>query len=463
VKTPNRAVVIGLGVCGRGVVRALVDRGCAVLVVDDATDPERRRRASEDAAELGAELVVTPDADEWPRLLGGVDALLPSPGVPDHHAALAAAEASGVPVHSELDLARSWDDRTVVAVTGTNGKTTVTSLVTAMLRASGIAAVEAGNSEAPLVSAIDDPDAELFVVEASSFQLGRTHDLRPLVATWLNFAPDHLDAHRDLASYEVAKARIWADVEPGGLLVANAEDPVVLSRIPEALPDGVRVERFGLDPRPDHGPAPDWTMHGDHLVGPGDIDLGPADTLWRQLPVDLANAFAAAATARGAGATVDGIVGALATFGGLPHRVALVAEADGVRWYDDSKATTPQATAAGLAGFDRAVLIAGGRNKGLDLSPLADGIDHIRSVVAIGEATDEVAAVFAGRRPVVRAASMAEAVARAGEAARSGDAVLLSPACASFDWYRNYGERGDDFARLVAAHLTGASDSGRNP
>jgi UDP-N-acetylmuramoylalanine--D-glutamate ligase len=175
------------------------------------------------------------------------------------------------------------------------------------------------------------------------------------------------------------------------------------------------------------------------------------EELPRSLPHDVSNALAASASALESGASLDGVRAALREFQGLPHRVTLVGEAGGVRYYDDSKATVPHAVLAALRGFESVVLIAGGRNKGIDLSPLASEVDRVRAVVAIGEAAPEVERVFEGKRPVTVAASMDDAVAAAASAARPGDAVVLSPGCASFDWYRNYGERGDDFARAVGA------------
>ena len=171
---------------------------------------------------------------------------------------------------------------------------------------------------------------------------------------------------------------------------------------------------------------------------------------------DVANALAAAASTLHGGGTSAGARAALLGFQGLPHRVSLVGEAGGVRWYDDSKATAPHATQAALRGFGSVVLIAGGRNKGLDLEPLADEVERVRAVVAIGEAGPDVAAAFEGRRPVRQATSMDEAVAEAAALARPGDVVLLSPACASFDWYGSYAERGDDFVRAVRQHLASA-------
>ncbi|MDQ3979195.1 MAG: UDP-N-acetylmuramoyl-L-alanine--D-glutamate ligase, partial [Actinomycetota bacterium] len=175
----------------------------------------------------------------------------------------------------------------------------------------------------------------------------------------------------------------------------------------------------------------------------------------RALPHDLVNGLAAAAAAEAAGAHPDAVAGALRGFRGLAHRVTLVAEAGGVRWYDDSKATNPHAALAAISGFPSVVLVAGGRNKGIDLSPLAAAASHIRAVVAIGEAGPDVAAAFEGLRPVVRAASMTEAVEAAAGLAQPGDVVLLSPACASFDQYRSYAHRGEDFAQSVRALLEG--------
>ena len=437
------ALVLGLGVTGRAVARALRARNVEVVVVDDRPGPEARRCADE----LGLALVEAPDADRLAAVMDGVSSLLPSPGVPERHPAFALAAAAGVRLVGELDLAAAWDVRPCLAVTGTNGKTTVTTLVTAMLRASGIVAIDAGNTEVPLVSAIDDPVPEVFVVEASSFRLAPLRRFRPTAAAWRNFAPDHLDVHLDLASYEAAKANLWARAEGDDLAVANADDPVVMAHVPT----GARVETFGLARRGD------WYEDGGTLRGPGGQDVLAVADLPRTLPHDIANALAATATARGGGASLDGARAALTSFSGLPHRVTPVGEADGVSWFDDSKATAPHATVAAVSSFDSVVLIAGGRNKGLDLGSLADLVPRLRAVVAIGDAADEVAAVFEGRVPVVTAGSKGAAVAAAREAARAGDTVLLSPGCASFDWYGSYAERGDDFARAVRAELAGAS------
>jgi len=428
------ALVVGLGVTGRAMATALRAHGHEVVAVDD--HPSAGLEAW--AGEQHLDVVTEPSVGELEALVGAAGVVLPAPGLPERHLVFALADRLSVPVRSELDLAAGWDDRPTVAITGTNGKTTVTLLVTEMLRASGWRAEAVGNTDVPLVSAIADPDVDVFVVEASSFRLARSTAFCPVVGTWLNFADDHLDVHRDLAGYEQAKARLWAGFTADQLAVANAEDPVVAAHAAR-LP---RVETFGLS-------VGDWHVAGAHLRRPGGEPLVAVEDLWRALPHDLTNGLAAAATALGAGATVDGVQAALTGFTGLPHRVELVAEDHGVRYYDDSKATAPHATLAALSGFDSVVLIAGGRNKGLDLGALAAAAPRLRHVVAIGDAADEVTAAFRGKVPVQAAGNMDDAVAQAAVAAHNGDVVLLSPGCASFDWYRNYAERGEDFARAV--------------
>ena len=274
------------------------------------------------------------------------------------------------------------------------------------------------------------------MAEVSSFQLQFTEAFRPLVSCWLNLAPDHLDWHPDMAHYAAAKARIWAAQSHGDVAVVNADDPAVMAAAGR-VPAGVRVVTFSGTGDADFA-VQRRTARPDRLVGPDGLDLIGIDELPRRLPLDLANGLAAAATALMAGATLEGCREGLRQFTGLPHRVELVADADGVRWYDDSKATTPASVLAALAGFDSVVLIAGGRNKGLDLSVLGHAVPPVRAVVAIGEMAADIEAAFGARVPVVTASSMAGAVGAAEQLAQPGDAVLLSPGCASFDWYRSY-------------------------
>jgi UDP-N-acetylmuramoylalanine--D-glutamate ligase len=430
------ALLLGFGITNQAVADALVRRGHEIVVTDD--NPTAASRAA--AAERGIELVEAPDRATYDDLVKVSTAVLPSPGVGDAHVAFELARHHDVPVRSEFDLAEQWNHRPVLAITGTDGKTTVTTLVTDMLQASGVQAVAAGNNELPLVTAIDDPTTDVFVVEASSFRLDHSEHFAPNVGAWLNFAPDHLNLHRSLEAYEQAKARLWRDQPADAVAIGSIDDPVVLKHLRQAR---ARQVTFGLDAEAD------YRVEAGTLVAMDGARLARVDELWRSFPHDVSNALAAAATALAGGATVDGVHDALVSFRGLAHRIQLVAQQHDVEWFDDSKATTPNATAAAVRSFPSVVLIAGGQNKGLDLRVLANEASHIRAVVAIGEAAGEVEQSFAGVRPVVIADSMIDAVAQAATLARAGDAVLLSPACASFDWYKSYGERGDDFAARV--------------
>ena len=433
-EVPPSLLLAGFGATNRAVARALLSRDHTVTAFDDGPDA-----ATIAAAEaLGLELQIAPDDRRLRQLVRAADAMIPTPGLPEHHRALAAARESGVPTASEFDLARIWDSRPIAAVTGTSGKTTVTEMAVAALRCSGLEAVAAGNNDLPLVAAIEQAGAEVFVVEASSFRLAHSLRFEPRAACWLNFAPDHLDIHRDLVSYERSKARLWRWLPPGATAVANRLDSTVMAHLPEDRAAWTFAQL---------GPS-DWSCRAGTLTGPSGPVLGVRE-LRRAMPHDLANALAAAATAAAVGATTEGLGQALRSFEPGSHRVELVASIGGVSFYDDSKATTPHATVAALRGFEAAVLIAGGRNKGLDLRGLLDAVDCVSSVVAFGEAADEVAEVFAADRPVRVAADMGEAVELAASAAEPGSAVLLSPACASFDLYPSYAARGEDFARLV--------------
>ncbi|MGH9116013.1 MAG: UDP-N-acetylmuramoyl-L-alanine--D-glutamate ligase [Acidimicrobiales bacterium] len=443
----RRVVIVGFGVTGQAVARAVLAAGDEPVVFDDAPGA-----GAAGAARLGVDVSPVPDGPGLAAALAGADLVVPSPGVPAGHPVLAAAARAGVPVRSEVELAADAASRPggprVAAVTGTNGKTTVTTLVTAMLRSSGIAAVAAGNIGVPMIDAAAS-GADVVVAEVSSFQLHFTDRFHPRVSCWLNFAPDHLDWHPSLDHYAAAKARVWANQGAGDTAVVNADDAAVTAAAEASIPAGVTVVRYSL-----RQPV-DFRVEADRLLGP-EGPLVEVARLPRCLPHDLSNSLAAAAVALAAGATAGGCARALEATGPLPHRVSLVGRYGGVSWYDDSKATTPDSVVAAVAGFASVVLIAGGRNKGLDLSPLGATVPPVKAVVAIGEAAAHVAAAFAGRVPVKVASTMEAAVDAARAFAEPGDAVLLSPACASFDWYQSYGARGDHFASIV----TGAMQKG---
>lgn len=467
---PRRPLIMGFRVTGQAVARVLAGAGAEPLAADDrptdAIVAEARR--------LGVPLAVSPGRAQLEELVAACDLVVPAPGVPLGHPLYQLAEEHGVPVYSEVELAWRYLEAQyegegrraprVVAITGTNGKTTVTTLAGAILQASGIDALDAGNIGLPLIEAVTRP-AEALVVEVSSFQLQFTERFHPAVSCWLNLAPDHLDWHPSMAHYTAAKARIWENQGPGDVTVLNAADPAVRREAEVGTtPVPAGVQRCWFDARSGSEAAHDGTpdpvfrldasfrLDGGTLVGPGG-PLVALDDLPRALPHDLANDLAAAAVSLAAGATATGVRHGLVATPALPHRVTLVGEAGGIRYYDDSKATTPASVCAAVAGFDSVVLIAGGRNKGLDLKALAVTAPPVHAVVAIGEAAGEVEACFAGLVALRRADSMDAAVAAATELARPGDAVLLSPGCTSWDWYPSYAVRGDHFARLVTELL----------
>jgi len=436
-----RSLVYGLAVTGASTVRALAQRGHDVVVVDDQIDDAKRALA----AELGVELLTTPASLE--ALVGDCDLVSPSPGVPETHDVVAAARRRGVPVRSEIELAYQWEQdrpggaRPILAITGTDGKTTTTLLAAAMLTAAGLRAVAAGNTDVPLVDALD-MELDAYVVECSSFRLAWTEQFRANAALWLNLAPDHLNWHRSMATYEAAKARLFDLQRPSDVAIGYVDDPVVMGHL-DAAP--ARHVTFGRS-------TADYHVDGDTLRGPTGT-ITTVASMRRRLPHDITNALAASALVFESGLADLATAGrAITAFVGPPHRIEPVGERDGVQWFNDSKATTPHAVAVAIHGFEHVVLIAGGRNKDLDLSPMAAEPQRLRSVVAIGESAAEIAELFAPHCTVVRADSMEAAVLAAADAARRGDAVLLSPGCASFDWYPSggYGARGDHFRRLVA-------------
>jgi len=433
--------VLGLGVAGVAVARALARRGTDLLLADDRPEPAHRVLADE----LGAELLTAADLE---RAVGSCEMLVPAPGVPPRNPVVARALAAGVEVASEIELSYRWEaerpggPRPMLAVTGTDGKTTTTLMAAAIVAASGRRCAAVGNTELPLVAAPDD--AEVLVVECSSFRLAFTRDFRPDASAWLNFAPDHLDWHADLDDYRASKARMWAALRGGDVAVAPAGDPTIL-----------RLARSSEGRTVTFGDGGDYRAHGGLLIGPAG-GIVEASAMSRSMPHDVDNALAACAVALESGlARAEHAADALASFRHAAHRIEFVAESRGVRWFDDSKATSPHAASVALAAFPRIVLIAGGRNKDLDLGSMAQ--PSVVAVVAIGTSAAEVAAVFEGRCRVVTASSMEEAVGLADDLASPGDTVLLSPGCTSLDWYANYGERGDHFARLVRERTGGGS------
>jgi len=440
----ERVLVYGLGVAGRSMVRAWIARGGDVVAADDSASDS----ALAEMKALGVEFVAAPDDKRLAELVGWSTLVAPAPGIPERHALFERAARADRRVATELDIAYEWEQeraggpRPMVAVTGTDGKTTTTLLAAAMIGAGGRSTVACGNTDVPLVDALE-LDVDCFVVEATSFRLAFDRSFRAEASAWLNLAEDHLDWHSSMATYEASKARIWTAVRPADVAIGWTGDPVVmrhLGRVP------CRRVTFGAE----HG---DYHVRNGSLVSP-DEEIVEVAALRRSLPHDLTNALCASALVMESGlADRRAVAEALSDFVAPKHRIELVGVADGISWFDDSKATTPHAVVTALRGFDDVVLIAGGRNKGLDLSEIASESARIRAVVAIGDSATDVAAVFSGLRPVEIADSMADAVARARRLATS--VVLLSPGCTSYDWYDGYTRRGDDFTRCVTELIGG--------
>jgi len=409
---------VGAARSGIAAARALEARGERAVVVDAGTP--------EVPVDVGARLGTDGLAE-----LEEARAVVKSPGVPAQAPVVAAARARGLPVLGELELAWRLVPNEVLAVTGTNGKTTTVELLGAIHRAAGLPVAVVGNVGTPysaLAGAVA-PGA-VVVCEASSFQLEDTLAFAPEGAVLLNLEPDHLDRHGTFEAYRAAKLEVFARQRPEHLAVA-----------PPGFPVPGRARRLEpLEDRDGRLVAPDRTAFAE-LRLPG--------------PHNRANAAAAAALALARGIAPAAIDAALRTFPGVEHRLEEVAVLDGVRWVNDSKATNVASTLVALAAFDAPVhLILGGRGKGQSFAALrAPVAERCASVALIGEAAEELAAVLPGAR---RCGDLAGAVAAAGAAARSGDVVLLSPACASFDQFRDFEERGRAFKELVAARRTAA-------
>jgi UDP-N-acetylmuramoylalanine--D-glutamate ligase len=444
--TGAEVAVVGLGRSGVAATRLLAGEGVGVYASDAAATPA----APGVLAELRTLAGVTIDTGrhDFARIRRAAG-LVVSPGVPPEAPALAAAREAGVGIVAELDLgwgALAARGTRCVAITGTNGKTTTTAQVAHALQAGGIAAVAAGNIGRPLCDiAVRGERYAWLAVEVSSFQLHDSPRFAPEVGVLTNLAPDHLDRYPDLAAYYGDKRLLFRNARPGDVWVVNGDDAAALDLAAGAAG---RVERFSLA-----GRAAAWYDAGTRALRLGEESLLDRDRLRLLGDHNVANALAAALAARAAGVAPGDIAAALETFRPLPHRLEPVREVGGVLWINDSKATNVASTRVALAAMDRPfVLLLGGRHKGepyTGLAPLLAG--RCRGVVAYGEAGPLVERDLDGAAPLERGGSFEDVVARAGRRARPGDAVLLSPACSSYDMFRNYEERGARFRALVEA------------
>jgi UDP-N-acetylmuramoylalanine--D-glutamate ligase len=431
-------VVVGLASSGLAAVRVLRELGAAVVVTERRSEEEISEAAAE-AASAGAEVRAGGHA---PEHLDGADLVVTSPGVPETADVLRWALDRGLPVWSELELGARVARAPYVAVTGTNGKTTTTEMVAAAMRESGLDAIACGNVGYPFALAAMEGH-EALAVEASSFQLRFHESFHPKVSAILNLAPDHLDWHGSFEAYRDAKRRIF-ELQGADDVHAGNRDDAPAADLSETAPCRLVWFRTG---RPGSGEV---GYEAGELIArlDGETSLGsvPADA-----PGHLTDAAAAAAVALSFGVDADAVGGALRSFPPLPHHGETVADVDGVRFVDDSKATNPHAALATLRGHPGAVLICGGQSKGVDLTPLREAADGLTAAVVIGEAADELERILGGRILVRRAGSIEEAVRVAHELSRPGVDVVLAPACSSWDMFTDYRERGDRFTAAARA------------
>ena len=432
--------MFGLGVAGLAVANALHERGETVILADD----EATKQHEDFARALNCEFIDATDETAVVSTLKRITRLAPAPGISESHHVVSTARQMGLTISSELELAYNIEElriggpRPMLGITGTDGKTTTTLMTAAMLHAAGHKSLAVGNTETPLIAALNT-DTQVFAVECSSFRLANCENFRTRASVWLNLAPDHLDWHTGMESYTAAKAQMWAHTRAGDVAVAPVDDAQILHIAHEST---ARTVTFGAT----HG---DYHAQDGRLNSPHGSIMNIAD-MKRAMPHDITNALAAAAISIESGLVEPSHVArALSEFDNAPHRIEYVETIDGVKWFNDSKATSPHASAVAIKSFQNIVLIAGGRNKGLDLGELAIQTKRVKAVVAIGDDAVEIEKAFDGVCRVVRGGSMQEAVRLARTLAVSGDVVLLSPACTSYDWYNNYMERGEDFMQCV--------------
>ena len=432
--------MFGLGVAGMAVANALHERGETVILADD----EATKQHEDFARALNCEFIDATDEAAVVRTLKRITRLAPAPGISESHHVVSTARQMGLTISSELELAYNIEElriggpRPMLGITGTDGKTTTTLMTAAMLHAAGHKSLAVGNTETPLIAALNT-DTQVFAVECSSFRLANCENFRTRASVWLNLAPDHLDWHTGIESYTAAKAQMWAHTRAGDVAVAPVDDAQIMHIAHEST---ARTVTFGAS----HG---DYHAQDGRLNSPHGSIMNIAD-MKRAMPHDITNALAAAAISIESGLVEPSHVArALSEFDNAPHRIEYVETIDGVKWFNDSKATSPHASAVAIKSFQNIVLIAGGRNKGLDLHELSNHPQRVKAVVAIGDDAPEIEKAFDGVCRVVRGGSMQEAVRLARTLAVSGDVVLLSPACTSYDWYNNYMERGEDFMQCV--------------
>lgn len=434
--TGKHVAVLGLGRSGEAATRLLLDGGAEVTVLDSG-DPAPRRGAAELLSSRGARVVLGSDAL---RCVQDFDFAVLSPGIDPVVPLARRPVEAGVPLLGEIELAFRSCRCPVVAVTGTNGKTTTTGLIAALLKAAGLRAEACGNIGLPFSDvAARSAALDAAVVEISSFQLETTDTFRPRVAVWTNFSANHLDRYPDVEAYRAAKLRIFKRQDTGDFAVVNAQSELPAlraERITFSAADGVEADFHA-------GPG-GMIMHGDTPL------LALSETRLRG-PHNEENMMAALAAGHCLGADFSRMIPAARDYTPPPHRCEFVREVDGVTWINDSKSTTLDSLEQALKGCEGGVvLIAGGKNKGFGFAPLAPVVKaRAREVVLIGEMRDAIAREWADAAPCHPVETLADAVTKARALARPGDSVLFSPGTSSFDMFRSYEERGDFFKQLT--------------
>jgi UDP-N-acetylmuramoylalanine--D-glutamate ligase len=438
----QRVVVVGAARSGVAAAELLVRRGAAVTLTDvkpSIADAERLRACGV-TLELGTQVAESLDR---------ADLVVMSPGVPLEQPAIAKVQSRGVPVMGELELASRWLKGRIIAITGTKGKSTTTTLVGRMLRSAGVEVRVGGNIGVPVSAHVDEStEHTVHVIEASSFQLETTETFHPWIAALLNFSPDHLDRHPNEEAYGAAKARVFANQTTHDWAVVNADNPPALAL---AASTQASVVRYAVDD------AEDADVYAEGGViwrrtPSGAVPVVPVSAIELSGHHMLSNVVAATAVSHLAGAPATAIVGALDGFTGLEHVMEPVASIDGVKFVNDSKATNVDAAAKSIESFDKVVAIVGGRYKGGDFADLAAASvrQRLRGVVAIGESRARVREALGHLVPFAEAATMGDAVRQAWETAKPDGVVLLAPACSSFDMFVDYADRGRAFKEEVA-------------
>ncbi len=429
-------IIVGGGISGQATLTELVPYANQVIVVEDSATELLRQKCSE----LGVPIIESNDSRSLDEKFAAATLVVMSPGIPHGHLAYQYAAKYQVSLTTELELGykRLGSNSKIIAVTGTNGKTTVTSLIARMLRESGFHAIEAGNIGTPLIS-ISLEDNSIVVAEVSSFQLALIDDFKPNIAIWLNLSEDHLDIHRDFEDYALSKARIFKNMDDEGVAIVNCKDEKIM-KYASSYP--VRKTTFGCG-------SADARLEGDQLIFRDEVIMSESD-LARSFPHDIENALAACAGAICGGASRQACTQVLKDFKGMPHRIEFVDMVSGVDFYDDSKATTPASVNAALSGFESVILIIGGRDKSLDFAIVKPNLHRVKKMITFGESAGKLYEMFAGVANVEQVANLEQAVQKAFDSAIAGDTVLLSPGCASFDHYSSYAQRGEHFRELVS-------------